>query len=102
MTPQQIEIALDRLLPRVAKPGRYTGGQPVRLALYSDMLIEGGVPPQPLQDTWAEAQARVGIHLAGGEVDEDTLTPEQTQKLAVTRKVIEGDPGQPHIKLKGP
>ncbi len=27
MTPQQIEIALDRLLPRVAKPGRYTGGE---------------------------------------------------------------------------
>ena len=27
MTPQQIEIQLDRLLPRVAKPGRYTGGE---------------------------------------------------------------------------
>ncbi len=69
----------------------YTGGQPVRLALYSDMLIEGGVPPQPLQDTWAEAQARIGIDVTGGEVDEDTLAPEQMEKLATIRKVIEGD-----------
>ncbi|MBX7253772.1 MAG: TIGR03960 family B12-binding radical SAM protein [Candidatus Promineofilum sp.] len=27
MTPDQIETALNRLLPRVAKPGRYTGGE---------------------------------------------------------------------------
>ena len=27
MTPQQIEQQLDRILPRVAKPGRYTGGE---------------------------------------------------------------------------
>ncbi len=27
MTPTQIEAALDRILPRVAKPGRYTGGE---------------------------------------------------------------------------
>jgi len=27
MTPQQIEAALERILPRVAKPGRYTGGE---------------------------------------------------------------------------
>lgn len=27
MTPEQIEIALERILPRVAKPGRYTGGE---------------------------------------------------------------------------
>jgi radical SAM family uncharacterized protein len=27
MTPQEIEQALERLLPRVAKPGRYTGGE---------------------------------------------------------------------------
>lgn len=27
MTPQQIEQTLDRILPRVAKPGRYTGGE---------------------------------------------------------------------------
>ena len=26
-TPQQIEVALERILPRVAKPGRYTGGE---------------------------------------------------------------------------
>ena len=27
MTPHQIETALERILPRVAKPGRYTGGE---------------------------------------------------------------------------
>ncbi|MCP4361311.1 MAG: TIGR03960 family B12-binding radical SAM protein [Chloroflexi bacterium] len=27
MTPEQIEIALERILPRVRKPGRYTGGE---------------------------------------------------------------------------
>lgn len=27
MTPEQIEIALERILPRVNKPGRYTGGE---------------------------------------------------------------------------
>ena len=44
-----------------------------------------------LQDTWAEAQARIGIDVTGGEVDEDTLAPEQMEKLATIRKVIEGD-----------
>jgi hypothetical protein len=27
MSPEQIEIALERILPRVSKPGRYTGGE---------------------------------------------------------------------------
>ncbi|MCB0026257.1 MAG: radical SAM protein, partial [Anaerolineales bacterium] len=27
MSPEQIEIALERILPRVTKPGRYTGGE---------------------------------------------------------------------------
>ncbi|RMD52086.1 MAG: B12-binding domain-containing radical SAM protein, partial [Candidatus Thermofonsia bacterium] len=27
MTPQQIELKLERILPRVDKPGRYTGGE---------------------------------------------------------------------------
>lgn len=27
MTPEQIEMALERILPRVSKPGRYTGGE---------------------------------------------------------------------------
>ncbi|MFQ5419630.1 MAG: TIGR03960 family B12-binding radical SAM protein [Anaerolineae bacterium] len=27
MTPEQIELALERMLPRVSKPGRYTGGE---------------------------------------------------------------------------
>ena len=26
-TPEQIEVMLERILPRVAKPGRYTGGE---------------------------------------------------------------------------
>ena len=27
MTPHQIETALEHILPRVVKPGRYTGGE---------------------------------------------------------------------------
>ena len=27
MAPEQIEIALEKILPRVTKPGRYTGGE---------------------------------------------------------------------------
>ena len=27
MTPDQIEFALEKILPRVRKPGRYTGGE---------------------------------------------------------------------------
>ena len=37
----------------------YTGGQPVRLAMYTDVLVEGHTIPRPLKDTRAEAEERV-------------------------------------------
>jgi tetratricopeptide (TPR) repeat protein len=38
----------------------YTGGQPVRLSLYTDILIEGQQIPAPLLESYDEAQARTG------------------------------------------
>jgi len=38
----------------------YTGGQPVRLALYIDVLAEGEKEPEALQSSVAEAKASVG------------------------------------------
>ncbi len=37
----------------------YTGGQPVRLALFVDILTEGKKEPEALQDTFEQAKARV-------------------------------------------
>jgi tetratricopeptide (TPR) repeat protein len=37
----------------------YTDGLPIRLALYADLLIESAREPEPLQDTLADAKARV-------------------------------------------
>ncbi len=34
----------------------YTGGQPIRLALYLDVLVEGQTIPDPLLASWEEAQ----------------------------------------------
>lgn len=36
----------------------YTGGQPIRLALYVDVLLENATIPEPLQDTYGEAKTR--------------------------------------------
>ncbi len=38
----------------------YTGGQPIRLSLYTDILIEGRTIPEPLQDSLLQAYDRVG------------------------------------------
>ncbi len=38
----------------------YTGGQPVRLALFVDILVEGKQEPEALQDTFEQAKQRVG------------------------------------------
>ena len=43
-TPEQIEIALERILPRVTKPGRYTGGE------YNEVVKD-----------WAEIEYRVAL-----------------------------------------
>ncbi|NJN55814.1 MAG: hypothetical protein HC804_14365 [Anaerolineae bacterium] len=44
MTPEQIEIALERILPRVSKPGRYTGGE------YNQIVKD-----------WADVEYRVAL-----------------------------------------
>ncbi len=69
----------------------YTGGQPVRLALYSDIIIEGGVPPDPLQDTWAEALQRIGLDPSLTDVVESTLEGPILKRLDTTRNEIERD-----------
>lgn len=51
----------------------YTGGQPVRLALYTDALAEGKKEPAALQDTFTEAKARVGWNEATNEPAETKL-----------------------------
>jgi hypothetical protein len=44
---------------QIAALHRYTGGQPVRLALFTDVLAEGKEIPAPLLDEPAAAQARL-------------------------------------------
>lgn len=56
----------------------YTGGQPIRLSLYIDLLIEGQMIPTALLDSFAEAQQRVGS---------DGHT--ETDKLKAARREIE-------------
>ncbi len=51
----------------------YTGGQPIRLSLYTDILIEGRTMPEPLQDSLLQAYDRVG----GGAESEEMLTARQ-------------------------
>lgn len=48
----------------------YTGGQPVRLSLYIDLLIEGQMIPEALLDSFAEAQQRTG---SNGHTETDAL-----------------------------
>lgn len=38
----------------------YTGGQPVRLALYTDLIVSGAPIPEPLKQSYAEAIASLG------------------------------------------
>ncbi|MCA9942981.1 MAG: ATP-binding protein [Anaerolineales bacterium] len=56
----------------------YTGGQPIRLSLYTDILIEGRTIPEPLQDSLLQAYDRVG---SGVETDE----------MLTARQEIEGE-----------
>jgi hypothetical protein len=49
----------------------YTGGQPIRLALYIDVLLEGLVMPDPLQDSYVEAIQRT--RWQQGELETDEL-----------------------------
>ncbi len=54
----------------------YTGGKPVHLALYADLLVEGRSLPEPLQDSYAQALIRVGAP-SDGKIYQDKL--EQVQ-----------------------
>ena len=58
----------------------YTGGQPIRLSLYTDILIEGRTIPAPLQDSLLQAYQRVG---GGHDVDSD--------EMLAARQEIEGE-----------
>lgn len=56
----------------------YTGGQPVRLSLYTDILIEGRDLPAPLKDTFEEAQKRT-----------ESDGKKETKELLAAREEIE-------------
>ncbi|MCP4419792.1 MAG: ATP-binding protein [Chloroflexi bacterium] len=60
----------------------YSGGQPIRLSLYTDILIEGRTIPEPLQDSLLQAVERVGG-------SEDTTT--ETAEMLAARQEIEGE-----------
>jgi hypothetical protein len=57
----------------------YTGGQPIRLALYTDVLVESSSIPEPLQQTLAEAQAHTKSR------------GEETPQLLEVRRQIEAE-----------
>lgn len=61
-TAEEITAMLDELLTneeRLKVLWLYTGGQPVRLSLYMDILLEGRSLPGPLQDSYSQAEARI-------------------------------------------
>ncbi|VAW30646.1 hypothetical protein MNBD_CHLOROFLEXI01-84 [hydrothermal vent metagenome] len=55
----------------------YSGGQPIRLSLYTDILIEGRTIPEPLQDSLRQAVERVG--------------GDDSAEMLVARQEIEGE-----------
>lgn len=57
----------------------YTGGQPVRLALYIDVLAEGKKVPEALQVSFAEAKTQVGWDEATDQADKAKLQEIQFQ-----------------------
>ncbi len=60
----------------------YTAGQPVRLALYADLIIEGRSIPARLKDSWEQATRAVGT--------EDPIQ-QWTQELADAQNSIESE-----------
>lgn len=58
----------------------YTGGQPVRLSLYADLLYEGLIYPESLKDSYEEALKRT-------KVDKNNFQP--TEELIREQKLIE-------------
>jgi hypothetical protein len=57
----------------------YTGGQPVRLALYIDVLAEGKKVPEALQVSFADAKTEVNWDEAADQADKDKLQEIQFQ-----------------------
>lgn len=55
--PEMKAIADDDNLPKVLQ--LYTNGQPVLLSIFADILIESGSMPDPLRDTYQEADKRL-------------------------------------------
>ena len=65
----------------------YSGGQPIRLSLYTDILIEGRTIPEPLQDSLLQAYDRVG---STGQLNEQSKVGESAEMLTA-RQEIEGE-----------
>ncbi|GIK43240.1 MAG: hypothetical protein BroJett011_70730 [Chloroflexota bacterium] len=70
----------------------YTGGQPVRLALFADILAEGKKEPTPLQETFANAQRHLGWQVEKyGPLDKTTLAEllnkDQSKKNEAYQKI---------------
>ncbi|OQY31378.1 MAG: hypothetical protein B6I38_05900 [Anaerolineaceae bacterium 4572_5.1] len=57
----------------------YTGGQPVRLALFMDVVMEGKQIPEALKDSFAEAKKRVEWNEALNQPNEQKLAEVQAQ-----------------------
>ncbi len=57
----------------------YTGGQPVRLALFVDILTEGKKEPEALQDTFEQAKVRIRWDYQANKPDEKALAEVQFQ-----------------------
>lgn len=82
-TAQHIRSVLQAVLAdedRLKVLWLYTGGQPIRLSLYTDVLIEGATIPEPLQDSWEEAKKRTQSDGSG-----------ETEELLTVRREIEAE-----------
>ncbi|MDI6769625.1 MAG: ATP-binding protein [Anaerolineales bacterium] len=67
---------LAKDLARVETIWHYTGGQPVRLALYTDLIMEGRAIPEPLNDKPDAARARIeatGLEQARLEIEDEFI-----------------------------
>lgn len=64
----------------------YSGGQPIRLSLYTDILIEGRTIPEPLQDSLRQAVERVSSEPGIGDGD-----GEDSAEMLAARQEIEGE-----------
>ena len=66
----------------------YSGGQPIRLSLYTDILIEGRTIPEPLQDSLLQAYDRVGSTVEEAGTASDGV---ESNEMLKARQEIEGE-----------